>query len=258
MISFVLWLLYDILSLKNDVNIPPKRNEHKNFENKIILFVGVLKVQGHWRKEQDLEPNKYFFFIKAAEHWGDLAELNPTQPLPQQVLHTRGEDQQGWKGFFSTFFQNSSIIFGCSCIKAISCLRENFFRLVFFYTLCQYLFPVFFCFCSLDPPSGRSSIDSHSVRYNEIFMVQIPLDPIFLGFDTLTNLKITVPLVRLTQFILCLWCPKSTASLSFLVLKNVLKIHPFWTEGISVSNIGVVSLGPLFYLSFLFNTWKHF
>jgi hypothetical protein len=35
-----------------------------------------------------------FFIIQAAKHWGDLAKLNPTQSLPQQVLHTRGEDQQ--------------------------------------------------------------------------------------------------------------------------------------------------------------------
>jgi hypothetical protein len=52
--------------------------------------------------------NKYFFIIiQAAEHWGDLAKLNPTQSLPQQVLHTRGEDQQGREGFFQ-FFHNSS------------------------------------------------------------------------------------------------------------------------------------------------------
>jgi hypothetical protein len=34
-ISTVLRLLYDFLSLKNnDVNLPAKRNEHKNLENK--------------------------------------------------------------------------------------------------------------------------------------------------------------------------------------------------------------------------------
>jgi hypothetical protein len=36
-----------------------------------------------------------FIIVQATEHWGDMAELNPTQSLPQQVLHTRGEDQQG-------------------------------------------------------------------------------------------------------------------------------------------------------------------
>ncbi len=30
LISTVLWILYDFLSLKNDVNVPSKRNKHKN------------------------------------------------------------------------------------------------------------------------------------------------------------------------------------------------------------------------------------
>ncbi len=34
LISTVLWLLYDFLSLKNDVNVPSKRNKHKNLEKK--------------------------------------------------------------------------------------------------------------------------------------------------------------------------------------------------------------------------------
>jgi hypothetical protein len=45
--------LYDFLSLKNDVNVPSKRNKHKNFK-KIIFW---WHLQGHWRKEQDPEPD---------------------------------------------------------------------------------------------------------------------------------------------------------------------------------------------------------
>ncbi len=35
LISTVLWLLYDFLSLKNDVNVPSKRNKHTTLEEKI-------------------------------------------------------------------------------------------------------------------------------------------------------------------------------------------------------------------------------
>ncbi len=157
------------------------------------------------------------------------------------MLHTRGEDKQGREGFLQ-FFHNSSL-FSVVCVIF---LAKKLVQCYFTCLVSTYLYPVFVVFV----PSALWSIfdwDSECL----FCMLQIPLDTIFLGFDTLTNLKITVPLVRLTQFILCLWCPKSTASLSFLVLKNVLKIHPFWTEGISVSQSSVVSRGPLFYLSFL-------
>jgi hypothetical protein len=42
LIHTVLWLLFDILSLKKDVNVPSKSNKQKNFFK--INFVGVLKV----------------------------------------------------------------------------------------------------------------------------------------------------------------------------------------------------------------------
>ncbi len=42
-IPTVLWLLYDFLSLKNDVNVPSKSNKQKKLEEK-KFFVGVLKV----------------------------------------------------------------------------------------------------------------------------------------------------------------------------------------------------------------------
>jgi hypothetical protein len=61
-----------------------------------------------------MKQQQVFFIIKAAEHWGDLAELNPTQSVPQQVLHTRGEDQQRREGFFH-FFHNSSL-FSSVCV----------------------------------------------------------------------------------------------------------------------------------------------
>jgi hypothetical protein len=57
LISTILWLLYDLLSLKNDINVPSQRNKHKNFEE-FFVVVGVLKVtdekskrisiQRHW------------------------------------------------------------------------------------------------------------------------------------------------------------------------------------------------------------------
>ncbi len=59
----------------------------------------------------------FYFIIQATEHWGDLAKLNPTQSLPQQVLHTRGEDQQGREGFLQ-FFHNSSL-FSVVCVIRI-------------------------------------------------------------------------------------------------------------------------------------------
>ncbi len=39
MISTLLWLLYDFLSLKNDVTVPSKSNKQKN-----LFFVAFLKV----------------------------------------------------------------------------------------------------------------------------------------------------------------------------------------------------------------------
>jgi hypothetical protein len=42
LISTVLRLLYDFLSLKNDVNVPSKRNKRKR--KKITFFVGVFKI----------------------------------------------------------------------------------------------------------------------------------------------------------------------------------------------------------------------
>ncbi len=54
MIYTVLRILYDFLSLKNDVNVPSKRINQNKLE-KILFFVGVLKVRD-WRKEQDPNP----------------------------------------------------------------------------------------------------------------------------------------------------------------------------------------------------------
>jgi hypothetical protein len=44
LIPTVLWLLLDFLPLKIDVNVPSKGNKQKNFLNKNLLFVAVLKV----------------------------------------------------------------------------------------------------------------------------------------------------------------------------------------------------------------------
>ncbi len=40
--SYCLWLLYDFLSLKNDVNVASKSNKQKNLKK--IILVGILKV----------------------------------------------------------------------------------------------------------------------------------------------------------------------------------------------------------------------
>ncbi len=48
MFIYVLWLLYDILSLKNYVNVPSKSNKQK----KIFLLS-----EGRWRKYQDPDPD---------------------------------------------------------------------------------------------------------------------------------------------------------------------------------------------------------
>jgi hypothetical protein len=35
--------LFEFLSLKNDVNVPPKSNKQENFK-KLVFFVGILKI----------------------------------------------------------------------------------------------------------------------------------------------------------------------------------------------------------------------
>ncbi len=47
----VLWLLYDFLSLINDINVPSKSNKQRKRRNKIIFC------EGHWHKEQDPEQD---------------------------------------------------------------------------------------------------------------------------------------------------------------------------------------------------------
>jgi hypothetical protein len=49
MIPTVLELFYDLVSLKNDVNVPSKSNQQKKLRKKII-FVGVLKVHGEYSR----------------------------------------------------------------------------------------------------------------------------------------------------------------------------------------------------------------
>jgi hypothetical protein len=51
----VVGLLYDFLSLTNAVNVPSKRNKHKNLEEEEIFFVR--------RKEQDPWPDLSFFCL---------------------------------------------------------------------------------------------------------------------------------------------------------------------------------------------------
>jgi hypothetical protein len=63
----VLRLLFDFLSLKNDVNVPSKSNKQKNFAKK-EFFVGVLKVkiagsgsisQSHGSADSDQDPDPH-------------------------------------------------------------------------------------------------------------------------------------------------------------------------------------------------------
>ncbi len=48
----MLWLLYDFLSLKTDVNVPSKNNKQKNLERKKLIF----GPESHGRKQQDPDP----------------------------------------------------------------------------------------------------------------------------------------------------------------------------------------------------------
>ncbi len=48
LIPTVLWLLNDLLSLKNDVNVPSKSNKQKNY---------CGRLEDHWKKQQDLDPD---------------------------------------------------------------------------------------------------------------------------------------------------------------------------------------------------------
>jgi hypothetical protein len=59
LIPAVLLLLYDFLSLKNDVNVLSKSDKQKNLENKII-FVAVLKVNDENRNRTESYMIKAF------------------------------------------------------------------------------------------------------------------------------------------------------------------------------------------------------
>jgi hypothetical protein len=52
LISTVLWLLYDFLSLKNVVNVLQKWYGNQKAQKKIIF---CRRLEGHWRKEQDTD-----------------------------------------------------------------------------------------------------------------------------------------------------------------------------------------------------------
>ncbi len=80
LIPTVLWLLYDFLSLKNDANVPSKRNKHKNLElKKYFLLVS-------WRsltKRAGSESGSGSFWHK----YGSKYELElPYAPYPQDVV----------------------------------------------------------------------------------------------------------------------------------------------------------------------------
>jgi hypothetical protein len=59
--STVLWLLYDFVSLKNDLNVLSIRNEHKNYFllaswRSLIKRVGSGTVSQRYRSEEDPDP----------------------------------------------------------------------------------------------------------------------------------------------------------------------------------------------------------
>jgi hypothetical protein len=45
LIPTVLWLLLDFLSMKNDINVPSKRNKQKNLFKKLVFFCWRLESQ---------------------------------------------------------------------------------------------------------------------------------------------------------------------------------------------------------------------
>ncbi len=73
----VLWLLLDFLSLKNDVNVPSKRNEQKNFFKISLLFlswrsmtktVGTGSESGSGSADLDPDPDSHQN-VMDSEHW---------------------------------------------------------------------------------------------------------------------------------------------------------------------------------------------
>jgi hypothetical protein len=71
LISSALWLLFDFLSLKNDVNVPSKSNKQKNLYFKFDFF---WHLEGQWRKQQDpqnvMEPQHW---EKVKDRWRKVA-----------------------------------------------------------------------------------------------------------------------------------------------------------------------------------------
>jgi hypothetical protein len=75
LIPTVLWLLYDFLSLKNDVNIPSKSNKQKNFRN-----TGSPPFWAGWRRSHPSRPPD----LSARTWWKPLCRTfslcdNPTK-----------------------------------------------------------------------------------------------------------------------------------------------------------------------------------
>ncbi len=70
LISTVLWLLYDILFLRNDVNLPSKSRYH----NKQSTWC----LEGHWRKEPN-EPNPEAVQIRIRDSLVRGADPDPYQ-----------------------------------------------------------------------------------------------------------------------------------------------------------------------------------
>ncbi len=73
MIPTVLWLLLDLLTLENDVNVPSKSNKQKNiFKN--LCFVAVLKVNDENSRSQrhgseDLDPDPHQNVVDPEHSW---------------------------------------------------------------------------------------------------------------------------------------------------------------------------------------------
>ncbi len=103
-LNLTVWLLYESLSLKNDVNVPSKRNKHKNLENhgsramvyiiklvmtiqyasKILIIIGGYSTcTRYWCGTSEVCPSCRSYQLWREPPWGGGPPLcSSTRPLP--------------------------------------------------------------------------------------------------------------------------------------------------------------------------------
>ena len=109
LIPTVLWLLFDFLSLKNDVNVPSKSNEQKNF---LLLFFcwPVTKIAGsgseygfisqrHGSAEPDLDPDLHQYGMDP-QHCPNMSPLNSEQSLTSVECRPTMQRNKEFTNFF--------------------------------------------------------------------------------------------------------------------------------------------------------------